>query len=63
MNVTYYINDSGDIECEIKENGKKRVTTDFETVESGLIYNSGLNYCTVTELKNKVVLTYKSFIV
>ena len=63
MYITYCINKFGDIECEIKENGKKRVTTDFETVESGLIYNSGLKYCTVTELKNKVVLTNKSFVV
>ena len=60
-NITYYINDFGDIECEIKENGKKRVTTDFETVESGLIYTSGLKYCTVTELKDKVFFTNKSF--
>ncbi len=63
MYITYRINKLGDIECEIKENGKKCVTTDFETVESGLIYNSGLKYCIVTELDNQVVLENKSFVV
>lgn len=63
MNISYYINNRGQVECEVKENGKSRVTTDPETIESGLIYTSGLKYSTANRVHNRAMLVNGEFIV